>query len=141
MDAAEDQRARPLVAQGDGVREHPAQGRLADAEVQLRQRLGELLGPEQHRLAPFQDASRQPVGAERLVVDAAPVGGAGVHGHEAIGVVEQVDDADLRLGQAHERLHAAGREGLDVERLELAHELGVRARARVAVRPGPRWRA
>ncbi len=92
----------------------------------------EILGPEQQRLAPFQDAARQPLGAERRVVDAAPVGGAGLHGHEAIGVVEQVDDADLRVGQPHERLQAAGGQGLDVERLELAHELGVRARPLVA---------
>ena len=66
------------------------------------------------------------------MVHRAPVGGRGLHGHQAVRVVEEVHGAHLRVGEAHERLQTAGGERAHVERLELAHELRVGAGARVA---------
>ena len=40
------------------------------------------------------------------MIDRAPVGADRVHRDEAVRAVEQVDDADLRVGEAHERLRA-----------------------------------
>ncbi len=134
VNAGQDHRARALVADRNGVPEHPPQPRGADAEVERRQRLDQRVSAQRDRLAPLHHGARQPLGAEHGVIDGATVGRGRLDGHEAIGVVEQVDRADLRFGEPHQRLQAAGRERPHVERLELADELRVGARPRVALR-------
>ena len=116
----------------DRLREHPAELRLADAEVELGRCSPSSRGPSTVGSRVSITLCGRPLLPKSAVSSARPSTDARVHRDEAIGGVEQEDRADLRVREAHEPAKTRRRERAHVERLQLAHELGVRARLCVA---------
>ena len=123
-----------LVAQRDGLGEHPAQRRRRRCRGRASARLAPKSSlAEEHRLAPLHHGAREARRRRSVAWSTRPpVGRDGVHRHEAVRVVEQVDDADLRPREPHERLSPPVASASTSSVLQLAHELGVRARVGVA---------
>ena len=137
-------RARaPLRRRRSGCAEHPARcGALPTPRSSSRRELAERGRVEHRRLARVHHALRASPRRRRAPCSSArPSTEHACTGTRRSAPSSRIDDADVRAGEPHEPAKPGRRERGHVERLQLAHELGVRARRRRRARRAPRSRA